>query len=103
MVFTAFAGFCVLVMNTIGFKRPFNKGLKIIVVLNLSFILLLVFRAFFGAAFMDEAYNVAQAYRLIQGNTFLVDVWELTQTGDVFMFPFFFVYHKIKTVSALPD
>jgi hypothetical protein len=44
---------------------------------------------------MDEVFNIGQALRSLQGNTFLVENWDYFQTGDSFLIPFIFVFCKI--------
>lgn len=71
-----------------------NKYLPILII-NAVLILLVLFRAFLCISVMDEVFNIGQALRTIQGNTFLVENWDYFQTGDSFLIPFIFVFRKI--------
>lgn len=46
--------------------------------------ILFVYRIFHGAILADEAFNLSESYRIIQGSKFLVDIWDNYQTGDLF-------------------
>ena len=52
-------------------------------------------RPFFCIAVLDEAFNVGQANRTIQGNQFLVENWDYFQTGDSFLTPFLYIFIKV--------
>lgn len=59
---------------------------------------LLVFfirRLFFGMDIADEVLNICNSYRLMNGNHFLVDVWDYYQLGDSFLAPFVWIYVKL--------
>ncbi len=75
-------------------KTSKNKYLPILII-NAVLVLLVVFRAFLCISVMDEVFNIGQALRTIQGNTFLVENWDYFQTGDSFLTPFLFVFLKI--------
>lgn len=72
-----------------------NKALTVLMIVNSVFLLLAVFRVFFCVATLDEAFNVGQAFRAMQGNRYLVENWDYFQTGDSFLTPFLFVFYKI--------
>ena len=76
-------------------NRKHIRYVRIFMVINLFLILMTIIRSFLCISFYDEAYNVAQAYRTIQGNKYLVENWDYLQTGDIFLYPFLFVFHKI--------
>lgn len=76
-------------------KAAQNKGLTIFIVVNSVLLLLVIFRIFFCVAILDEAFNVGQAFRALQGNQYLVENWDYFQTGDSFLTPFLFVFYKI--------
>ena len=75
-------------------KTGKNKYLPILIV-NAVLIILVLFRAFLCISVMDEVFNIGQALRTLQGNTFLVENWDYFQTGDSFLIPFVFVFRKI--------
>ena len=76
-------------------KKPLNRGLTIILIINAFFVFLTIARAFFCIAILDEAFNVGQANRTIQGNQFLVENWDYFQTGDSFLTPFLYIFIKV--------
>ena len=76
-------------------KTSQKRGLTILIIVNALFLLLALFRAMFCIATADEAFNIGQALRTIQGNQYLVENWDYFQTGDSFLTPFLFVYCKI--------
>lgn len=75
-------------------KTSKNKYLPILII-NAVLILAVIFRAFLCISVMDEVFNIGQALRSLQGNTFLVENWDYFQTGDSFLIPFIFVFRKI--------
>ena len=76
-------------------KSQHNLGLTILIIVNSIFLLLSVFRVFLCIATLDEAFNVGEAFRVFQGNRYLVENWDYFQTGDSFLTPFLFVFYKI--------
>ena len=78
--------------STIGNRK--NKYLPILIV-NAVLIILVLFRAFLCISVMDEVFNIGQALRTLQGNTFLVENWDYFQTGDSFLIPFIYVFCRI--------
>ena len=66
-----------------------------ILIINAVLVLAVIFRAFLCISVMDEVFNIGQALRSLQGNTFLVENWDYFQTGDSFLIPFIFVFCKI--------
>lgn len=75
-------------------KTSKNKYLPILII-NAVLVLAVIFRAFLCISVMDEVFNIGQALRSLQGNTFLVENWDYFQTGDSFLIPFIFVFCKI--------
>lgn len=75
-------------------KTSKNKYLPILII-NAVLVLAVIFRAFLCISVMDEVFNIGQALRTLQGNTFLVENWDYFQTGDSFLIPFIFVFCKI--------
>ena len=75
-------------------KTSKNKYLPILII-NAVLILAVIFRAFLCISVMDEVFNIGQALRSLQGNTFLVENWDYFQTGDSFLIPFIFVFTRI--------
>lgn len=71
-----------------------NKLLPILVV-NAILIVMVLMRPFFCIAVLDEAFNLGQAFRTVQGNVFLVENWDTFQTGDSFMSIFLLIFYKI--------
>ena len=71
-------------MNAIKAKKAAqNKGSTIFIVVNSVLLLLVIFRIFFCVAILDEAFNVGQAFRALQGNQYLVENWDYFQTGGL--------------------
>ena len=66
-----------------------------ILIFNAVLVILVLVRAFLCISVMDEVFNIGQALRTIQGNTFLVENWDYFQTGDSFLIPFIYVFCKI--------
>ena len=62
-------------------KTSKNKYLPILII-NAVLVLAVIFRAFLCISVMDEVFNIGQALRSLQGNTFLVENWDYFQTGD---------------------
>jgi hypothetical protein len=75
-------------------KTSKNKYLPILII-NAVLVLAVIFRAFLCISVMDEVFNIGQALRSLQGNTFLVENWDYFQTGDSFLIPFIFVFTRI--------
>ena len=79
--------------------RLMMRSLKIkwicLIIINAVFVVLTIMRSFFCIAVLDEAFNVGQALRTIQGNVFLVENWDYFQTGDSFLIPFLYVFYKV--------
>ena len=75
-------------------KTGKNKYLPILII-NAVLVMMVLFRAFLCISTTDEVFNIGQALRTIQGNTFLVENWDYFQTGDSFLIPFVFVFRKI--------
>ena len=82
-------------MNEIRTERNRNKGSILCIFFNSVLLLLVILRIFFCIAILDEAFNVGQAFRALQGNQYLVEIWDYFQTGDSFLTPFLFVFYKI--------
>ena len=61
-------------------KTSKNKYLPILII-NAVLVLAVIFRAFLCISVMDEVFNIGQALRSLQGNTFLVENWDYFQTG----------------------
>ncbi|MBR5181455.1 MAG: hypothetical protein IKW88_04325 [Clostridiales bacterium] len=82
-------------MDKIRTENNKNNGLTIFIIVNSFLLLLVIFRIFFCIAVLDEAFNVGEAFRALQGNQYLVENWDYFQTGDSFLTPFLFVFYKI--------
>lgn len=64
-------------------------------ILSVAAFAAMFFRAFFSIITTDEVFNIAQAYRTVLGQKFMVENWDFFQVGDSLNYPFIWLYYKI--------
>ena len=72
-----------------------NNAIALRLAVVLSVAVFLFWRCRYGFANIDECFNLSLAYRLWQGDSLLVDMWDLQQFFGVVMLPIVWVYMKV--------
>lgn len=81
-------------MKTVLLKKQLIIRIVFFIVLGIiSFFF--IRRLFMGMDVTDEMLNLSDSYRLVNGNRFIVDVWDYFQMGDSFLAPFLWIFVKL--------
>lgn len=69
------------------------KKHKLFLVLAIVLATIFFVRIFYTINISDECFNIGEAYRMVLGQTSLVEIWDLFQTGDLFLVPFVWIFY----------
>lgn len=82
-------------------KKTINLNTLLFVAVILAILSALFFRIHLGIEKTDEAFYAAQGFRLAAGNRPFADMWELTQTGYILLYPFFKIFYLLQGTEGI--